>query len=255
MAPERIPAVPAAVIHHPALGRVSVSQQSNRVPCLYLAGLASPEFLRGHLMKLRLLTILLLCMPLAACGKTVHWKQEVLLQDGRVIVVERRSKQARAYISKSIIEYEQSISFTNPDTKEEIEWSIPKGTRPKMLNFSEGVPYVVFRAGSVADYRDWGCPNPPHIVFVYRNGQWIQRPFTELPKHFNIPNLLDAAGAYKALADDGVVTVAEMALYLQAGKRLRVNVIDGTKISPISAGCTKEILLKQGRQAEIVTDR
>src|SRR5690606_29991976 len=110
------------------------------------------------------------------------------------------------YISTSIIEYEQSLSFTNPDTQEKITWAVPKGLMPRMLNFEKSVPYMVFRTGSVADYMDWDCPNPPHIVFVYRDGQWVRHPFADLPEQFNLPNLLDAAGAYKNLADDEVVT-------------------------------------------------
>ncbi len=192
MAPERIPAIPAAVIHHPALGRVSVSQQPSRVPCLYRAGLPLSEFLRGHLMKLRLLTTLLLCLPLAACGNAVHWKQEVLLLDGRVIIVERESEQTGKLFPQNIsMEKSQFIAFTNPDTGEKVSWSIPQGLKPYALDFDNRVPYLVLNAYTVADYNTWNCPNPPYLVYRHESGNWVPIPFDQLPDKFVRRNLVD----------------------------------------------------------------
>lgn len=196
----------------------------------------------------------LVLLSFSACSgeKTVHWKQEVQLQDGRVIEVERVSKQKGPLFPENvIIEYEQTLSFVNPDTKEKVIWAIPQGLRPKMLDFEKGIPYFVFGTGSVADYNTWDCPNPPFLVFRYENGQWPQKPFDILPAQFTVPNLLGAAHSADKLSEDGLVTLYEFKQYLKKSSIPSVRVISREKIHPIAKGCHPDVLVKQGRESEI----
>ncbi|MDP2823563.1 MAG: hypothetical protein Q8O52_12920 [Sulfuritalea sp.] len=67
-------------------------------------------------------------LSLTACGKTIDWKQEVKLHDGKVIVVDRQSKQESMSIpTKGILEPWQQIAFTHPASGERIVWDLPKG--------------------------------------------------------------------------------------------------------------------------------
>lgn len=194
----------------------------------------------------------LACLSLAACGKTIHWKQEVLLQDGRVIEVDRVSKQTgKVFPENVILEIEQTISFKNPDTGEDITWTLPKGTMAKMLDFEASVPYFVLRAGSVGDYNTWGCPNPPFLVFRYENGQWLQKEFETLPTRFTLPNLLAAAHSADKLSEDGLVTIDEFKQYLKKSSIPEVRVIGREKINSNALGCFPSVLEKLGRSDEI----
>ena len=205
-----------------------------------------------HRRWLRALTVFAVCTAMIACGKTIRWKQEVLLHDGRVIVVDRVSKQiGRIFPENVIIEYEQTISFSHPDTSDRFSWELPEGTLAKLLDFEKGVPYFVLRPASVADYNEWGCPNPPFLVFRYEKNNWLPVNISKLPARFSLPNLLDSAHSSDKLTADSLVTVEEMHSYLKASMIAASKIISREKINPIGEGCFESILLKPGRQSEI----
>ncbi len=202
-------------------------------------------------MKLRLLSILLLCIPLIACGKTVHWKQEVLLQDGRVIIVERISEQTGKIFPENVsMEKSQSIEFENPDTKERISWDIPRGLLPFTLDFDHKAPYLVLVAYTVADYNNWGCPNPPYLAYRHDQAGWESIPFDQLPARFEKRNLIDMSKMYQKYASSEIASLEDFKKFLkrrEPGDR----VVSREKVSAISKGCDGSTLIKLGRQSEI----
>jgi hypothetical protein len=155
----------------------------------------------------RVAALLLACLSLTACGKTIEWKQEVPLHDGRLIVIDRVSQQGpfNPFLNMRM-EVRQELAFTHPDTGERIRWMIPEGLLPYMLDFDDGVPYYVLNAHTVADYNRWGCPNPPWIVYRYERGQWMRVPFEQLPVKFEKVNLMNMAKSYDHFVGDGYVT-------------------------------------------------
>ncbi len=183
--------------------------------------------------------------------KSLTWRQEAQLQDGRVVVVERVSKQRSGSIPENIvIEYMQEIAFINPNSDERITWELPTGLGIWMLDFDGDSTYSVFKPKSVADYNNWDCPNPSWIVYRHRSGSWDRLILDELPVRFQRPNMLAAANSNEKISADGVVTVSEFETYL---KRLdsEYRVISREKISPIGKGCDEDVLVRLGRQAEI----
>lgn len=191
---------------------------------------------------------------LNACGrggKTLEWKQEASLHDGRVIVVDRIAKQTgKIFPENTVIEYEKTLSFTHPDTGVRIGWTLPKGTGAWMLDFDGGYPYLVLRTSSVADYNHWDCPNPPWMAYRYESGQWQRIAQEQLPARFVKPNLLHGARTDEHATTDGLYTVKEMEAYMLKIDPPR-RVISREKISPIGEGCHESVLIKQGRQSEI----
>lgn len=190
----------------------------------------------------------------AACGKPAQdlaWKQEVPLQDGRMIVLDRMSHiGAEDVLMRLRMETAQTLTFKHPDTGQRIEWSIPKGLTPYTFDLDQGVPYYVLTAHTVADYNDWDCPNPPYMVFKYANGQWQRIPFGELPERLTARNLFSMARDYEKYIVDGYVTQARLGDFLReinADRRF----INRNKINPIAEGCHGDTLAKQGRQSEI----
>jgi hypothetical protein len=143
-----------------------------------------------------------------ACGKIIRWKQEVLLHDGRVMVGDRVSKQGRIFPANIIMEKEQELSFTHPDTRERIRWDIPAGLLPYILDFENKIPYYVLKAYTVAGYNTWGCPNPLYIACRYTGGQWSQVPIEKLPHRFEKCNLMGSVGGCEGcFENDSVVTL------------------------------------------------
>lgn len=206
--------------------------------------------------KLRFAVFLAICV--SACGsggRTIHWKQEVKLEDGRMLVVERKSKQTKIILPENtVIEHEKALAFIHPDTGERIQWILPKGTGAWMLDFDSGYPYLVLRTSSVADYNTWECPNPPWLAFRYESGQWQRIKQEHLPVRFMKPNLLHGARTDEQATTDGLYTLREMEAYLQRIDPPR-RVISREKVSPIGHGCHESVLIRLGRQSEIDTRR
>ncbi len=135
---------------------------SNNPPAFLKRGLGGVKK-TSEVNILRLTFIFLFSFPLIACagGRTIHWQQEVKLNDSRVMQVKRISKQSGNIFPENVIlDLTQTLSFTNPDTQEKIIWKIPEGLMPRMIDFDQRTPYILFASGSVADYNTWNCPNP-----------------------------------------------------------------------------------------------
>lgn len=184
-------------------------------------------------------------------GKTLNWKQEVPLQDGRVIVVDRISKQGpHDPLLNMRMEIGQELAFNHPETGERIRWAIPQGLQPYMLDFDGGVPYYVLSAYTVADYNKWGCPNPPYLVYRYEHGQWRRISLDQFPAKFQKPNLMDMAKSYEQYIVNGYVTSARLEAYFESHDA-PYRVIGREKVNPISEGCGADVLFAQGRESEM----
>lgn len=199
----------------------------------------------------RLVAVLVFSVGVTACGKTVHWKQEVLLQDGRVIIVERESEQTGKLFPQNIaMEKTQFLTFTNPDTGEKVSWRVPKGLKPYALDFESRIPYLILNAYTVADYNTWNCPNPPYLVYRYEGGSWMPISFEQLPAKFEKRNLVDMSKSFQRFSNDGLMTLNEQERFLK-DLPIESRSISREKISPIGHGCFDSTLYRLGRQSEI----
>lgn len=125
-------------------------------------------------------------------GKTIDWKQEAPLRDGRMLIVERRSKlsPSNPFDLSSRMEIEQTLTFKHPDTDEKIKWTIPDGLHPVMIDFDRGIPYFLLETAMSSDFSKWGCPNPPWLAYRYQNGKWNHIAFEEAPSTLILLNLI-----------------------------------------------------------------
>lgn len=199
------------------------------------------------------LSLAALSIVMTACdsGRTLEWKQEAPLADGRVIVIDRVSKQTGVkYPERAVFEFQQILSFTNPDTNERISWEIPGGTGAWMIEFDSGTPYMVLKAKSVTDYNNYDCPNPPWLVYRYTQNQWNRIPLESLPERFAKPNLLAAARTDERSSNDGFVSRQELEAFFRR-QDAEYRVIGREKISPIGHGCDEGTLIRLNRQSEI----
>lgn len=149
------------------------------------------------------LGILWLCMTdLATAGLFGFggdsWQEEVLLHDGRKVMLERMVKRGgRHEIGQKPSYKEQRLRFTIPGTNQTVTWedhySDDLGQAnflPMALDIMTGTPYLVVYPMGCLSYNKWGRPNPPYVVFKYHDKEWTRIPLEELPAEITTPNVL-----------------------------------------------------------------
>ncbi len=144
--------------------------------------------------------LLLLGSTISACAGlsgAKKWKEEVLLHDGRVIVVERHFSLGGypGLEARERTPLDQTITFTLPGRGKRIWWTTEyRDDKPDanslsalLLDVVDGIPYLATSPAGCIAYNKWGRPNPPYVLFKYVNDEWKQIPLTEFP-----PQLLEA---------------------------------------------------------------
>lgn len=125
----------------------------------------------------RLGLVLVVGMSMSACagvfGHSKGWKEEVLLHDGRVLLVER-SFNLGGYPTLDARErslMDETITFTLPGTRKEISWKTKFDDRSPersslgalLLDIVDGMPYLATSPAGCIAYNKWSRPNPPYI--------------------------------------------------------------------------------------------
>jgi hypothetical protein len=128
--------------------------------------------------------ILMMGVSMNACSSSEHWKEEVQLSDGRIIVVERERLGERggdewASNRSGTKPKEYRIRFAHPDgSGKMIEWRTTKIDSqtwpeiPLILDMESGQP-VVFAIVAISS----GCE--VYSKYIYQNGIWIEEALPE----------------------------------------------------------------------------
>lgn len=146
------------------------------------------------------LGVLATSMSACATGSSISWKEEVLLHDGRKIVVERKDIHDSSLpheIGQGAPLAEHITTFGMPDTKQNVTWrsnnrsrSEPDNLDLMVLDFMNGVPYAAAGITRCIAYNRWGRPNPPYVFFKYDGKVWQRIPLKEFPAEFKEPNVM-----------------------------------------------------------------
>ena len=130
-----------------------------------------------------------------ACTTTFSWEEEVLLHDGKKIIVERKDTydyRMNHEIGQGPPLAEHKTTFKVPDTNQKVVWKSNNRPSPDpdslyllVLDFLDGVPYVATSAATCVAYDKWNRPNPPYIFFKYVDG-WQHISLQEFPEKFKI---------------------------------------------------------------------
>lgn len=106
-------------------------------------------------------------------GEDVHWTEEVALQDGRTLNVQRAARLTYggggdlSQLAHKWPHY-YSLNFFHPDTGKLIEWKGEYGYNPVLIDFASGVPYLVIMHSNVsANLKQYGCPEIPYVFFRF----------------------------------------------------------------------------------------
>ncbi|MDD5391307.1 MAG: hypothetical protein PHD37_18370 [Gallionellaceae bacterium] len=126
------------------------------------------------------------------------WKEEVLLHDGKKLIVKRsQSYGGRHEIGQKPPIKEENITFSLPGSSHSITWTSEYSEdvgranfEPLALHISNNTPYIVATPNLCLAYNKWGRPNPPYVVFKYDGKAWQRIPLSEFPAEFKEINLV-----------------------------------------------------------------
>ena len=156
-----------------------------------------------------LLRSLILVLQIAAVGvapsyarepnKSVEWTEEVLLHDGRVISVGLKATDTYGIDYSIPLVFHPvlrklsttEIKFVHPDSGAHIGWSGEEYLRPVLVDFVEGVPFmVVYGRPDKKLSEKYGCPELPYIYLKYRRwAGWEPVPVEKAPVELVSANL------------------------------------------------------------------
>lgn len=189
--------------------------------------------------------MLMMGASMSAFAET-RWKEEVLLHDGSKIIVERSViRGGRHEIGQRPPIKEQGLSFTVPGTIREITWEDKysedigtAGFLPLLVGAMKDTAYVVASPMGCLSYNKWGRPNPPYVVWQYRDNKWMRITLQELPAELKVPNVVfsspdDAAGR----ASDGVVSAATVSELNGSARQSEYKTILREPVADASGGC------------------
>jgi hypothetical protein len=148
----------------------------------------------------------------------VSWQEEVLLHDGRKIIVERWVDRGGRHEVGQMAPYkEQSLTFVMPESKQQIVWKDTFSKElgmanflPMLLDIQNNIAYLVVNPMGCLSYNKWGRPNPPYVIFKYNNKEWQQIPLKELPAEIKTPNLILSMPDIEVKKSGGHFMSAEM---------------------------------------------
>ena len=140
------------------------------------------------------------------------WKEEILLPDGTSVVVKRwQTYGGRHEIGQPPPVKERGFSFIMPKIGEQVVWKSEYSEEMGWTNFSPlalhiqtDSVFVVAYPYSCLSYNKWGRPNPPYVIFQYRDKTWHRVPLESLPAEAKAINLIINT-TEKSIADHLVV--------------------------------------------------
>lgn len=157
--------------------------------------------------------LLLLCTActsaMAFSTRTERWSEDALLSDGRVVKVEREVSYTFQFISGDAASMQLFASwpdkfwirFKHPETHKTITWQGEQYYSPVLLDFVNGVPYlVVYGGGSKKTKAIYGCPELPYTYLKYQPGfmgKWTPVSVERAPAVLRKANLSPSYPAYR----------------------------------------------------------
>jgi len=135
---------------------------------------------------------------MSACADGTSWKEEVLLHDGKKLIVERsQSYGGRHELGQKPPIKEQKLTFTLPGSNRSITWKSEYSEDIGRVNLNllalhvlNGTPYIVAEPNLCLAYNKWGRPNPPYVFFKYDGKVWQRIPLSAFPTQFKDVNVV-----------------------------------------------------------------
>lgn len=147
----------------------------------------------------RVILAVLAALLLAGCGGTRNWKEEVLLDNGKTIVVERWAKLGNP-LDREIPDLKfgpptigYGISIPKLGQWLPVLWETDRTLTPLAIGFRGETIYLVASPNFCWAYDQLGRPVPPYVFFKHDGKEWNRISVEEFPEEINTANLLVAA--------------------------------------------------------------
>ena len=148
------------------------------------------------------------------------WKEEVLLHDGRTLIVERSIiRRGRHEIGQPPPVGEQTIRFKLPQSRKTVRWTSAYDDDLGGSDFNllavhvlNDTPYIIAEPDLCLSYNKWGRPNPPYVIFRHDGAAWQRIPIAQLPAEFKTFNVVMALPEHytKTMAREGRVSAEKV---------------------------------------------
>ncbi|MFZ6873419.1 hypothetical protein ACO0LF_15295 [Undibacterium sp. Di27W] len=129
---------------------------------------------------------------LSACSGEKVWKEEVRLNDGRIItVIQKRNCDSGSTGDSmaSCIERESWLTVNLPETKnQDVQWH--EHLKPKIFNVYQGNLYIVATPATAREYRKYGYKDSLYLCFKWDHDQWKRITLSDLPVAIYDTNLV-----------------------------------------------------------------
>ncbi len=203
-----------------------------------------------------MISLLILGGGMNACamdGKA-SWKEEVMLHDGKKIIVTRTQIYGGyaepASTDRSVAREEWTIPV--PGGKREVVWSSDFSRPPEgdslmliQINFLNSVPYIATSPAGCLSYNHWKRPNPPYVFFKHDGKAWQQISLAEFPMTFKESNVY--VGKPIKAKRKGLITVAKIKEeHRNLELYLREIVREQLKSGAIGVGCPELVRIEGG---------
>ncbi|MGN2393211.1 hypothetical protein [Pelomicrobium sp. G1] len=160
-----------------------------------------------------------LALALTGCaGGSRYWKEEVVLPDGRTLIVERAHRLGSPFdgelsdLNKPPLAIGFTIDIPLPQGGK-ARWIGDRSLLPLAVGLKDGTAYLVASPRTCPDYDRWGRPVPPYVFFKYEHGAWQRIPVSEFPEEINQANLM--------ISTDSLQSVREIEHGLVAAETIR----------------------------------
>lgn len=146
-------------------------------------------------------------LALTACGdsRSLRWKEDVKLPDGRVVTLDRYQEFKGPYyigVGEGPTESNYWFEFKHPDTGEKVRWESDRDLKTLVLMMDGPAPVLLtspWWGSSMFRYR---CPNPPYLLFRHEAGGWKQVAVGLVPVKRLQVNMTFSPSAQRALIRD-----------------------------------------------------
>ena len=120
---------------------------------------------------------------IAACSPFVVWKEEVKLNDGRVILVQQKKRE------EGRISREAWLTIDLPEfSQRPMVWH--ENLTPLIVNVYNGRLFVVGWPPTDIEKDQYGDQKPPYIGYVWEKGAFVRIPFEQIPEKIYDTNML-----------------------------------------------------------------
>lgn len=132
-------------------------------------------------------------LALAACGdsRSLRWKEDVKLPDGRVVTLDRYQEFKGPHeigVGESPTVSDYWFEFKNPDTGEQVLWESGRDVGTVALLIDGGVPMLLVSPSFGGVFRR-KCPDPLYLLYRYERGTWQEVPISNMPVKQLRPNM------------------------------------------------------------------